>query len=80
MVLGIRRRSSERYNGCGLALVLQILRQSGGTVAVEIEEGRGSIFTVKIPRSKAVEKEDEESRIQRNFRNRIDPISSFGSF
>ena len=39
--------------GVGLAGVRQIIEQHDGTVAVESEEGQGSIFTIRVPRAVA---------------------------
>lgn len=41
---------AERGTGLGLATVLSIAEQCGGTVEVESELGRGSVFTVRLPR------------------------------
>jgi len=37
--------------GMGLATALSIVEQCGGTVSVESEVGRGSVFTVRLPRT-----------------------------
>ena len=45
---GARGRSFEG-SGIGLALVQELVRLHGGSVAVDSEEGRGSTFAVRLP-------------------------------
>jgi PAS domain S-box-containing protein len=47
-VEGARGRSFEG-SGIGLALVDELVRQHGGSIGVESEEGRGSTFRVRVP-------------------------------
>ncbi len=47
-VEGARGRTQEG-TGIGLALVQELVRLHGGTIAVTSEDGRGSTFTVSIP-------------------------------
>ena len=44
------RARTHEGTGIGLALVQELARLHGGRVSVESEEGRGSIFRVKIPK------------------------------
>lgn len=40
----------EKGNGLGLAFVHEIVRAHGGSLGVESEEGKGSVFYVQLPR------------------------------
>ena len=51
-VEGARSRTHEG-TGIGLALVQELARLHGGAVAVQSIEGRGSTFTVRVPRGRA---------------------------
>lgn len=48
------RSRSERGNGLGLSLALAFARAHGGDIAVDSAPGRGSAFTVVLPRSRHV--------------------------
>jgi PAS domain S-box-containing protein len=47
------RARTHEGTGIGLALVRELVRLHGGDVLVESEEGRGTIFTVRIPVGRA---------------------------
>jgi PAS domain S-box-containing protein len=51
-VEGARGRSHEG-SGIGLALVQELAKMHGGSISVESEVGRGSVFRVRIPRGAA---------------------------
>jgi signal transduction histidine kinase len=46
-----RRRARDRRDGPGLYLVRLIVRQIGGHVGCESEEGRGATFYFTVPRA-----------------------------
>jgi signal transduction histidine kinase/DNA-binding response OmpR family regulator len=51
-VKGARARTQEG-SGIGLALVNDLVRLNGGTIAVDSAVGRGTIFTVRLPKGTA---------------------------
>jgi class 3 adenylate cyclase/anti-sigma regulatory factor (Ser/Thr protein kinase) len=62
--------ATRRYegSGIGLALVKEIVTQHGGSITVESESGRGSVFTIALPRGRATpgdiaELEEDETLI-----------------
>jgi len=44
------RATAEIGTGLGLAIVRSIVQQHGGSIAVQSAEGRGTAFTVRLPR------------------------------
>jgi two-component system sensor histidine kinase EvgS len=49
-----RDSAAERKAGVGLGLAIsrELTRMMGGELTVESEEGRGSTFTVRVPRER----------------------------
>lgn len=47
--------AGERGNGLGLAFVHEIVRAHGGSLGVESEEGKGSVFHVRLPHTGAAD-------------------------
>ena len=44
------RTSKEHGTGLGLMITARLVRDHGGTIAVESEVGKGTTFTIRIPR------------------------------
>jgi two-component system, NtrC family, sensor kinase len=52
---GNAKSTEEVGSGVGLSIVKQIVEAHGGTVRVQSEEGKGSVFTVDLPKRRYVE-------------------------
>ena len=50
------RSSKFASTGLGLSIALEIIRHHKGTIGVESELGKGSVFTVRLPKWKAAPK------------------------
>ena len=48
----VSRGRTEQGSGIGLALVRELVKLHGGTVSVDSTPGKGSLFTVSLPRGK----------------------------
>ncbi|MBF0286536.1 MAG: response regulator [SAR324 cluster bacterium] len=57
---------SRRFGGTGLglAITMDMVKLLGGTIALESEEGRGSIFSVRLPLTKAMVQELESPPLE----------------
>ncbi|NDH46216.1 MAG: two-component sensor histidine kinase, partial [Actinobacteria bacterium] len=54
------RSRSTGGSGLGLSIVRHIVSNHGGTVSVASEEGRGSTFTIVLPRAVRSDSDDNE--------------------
>jgi signal transduction histidine kinase len=51
-------------SGVGLASAHRLVELHGGTLSVESEEGRGSAFTVRLPRGLGVPELESQPRVR----------------
>ena len=56
--------SKMEGTGLGMAITRNIIQMMGGTISVDSEKGKGSVFTIELP-LKLMEKEMEDPRIRR---------------
>jgi two-component system, NtrC family, nitrogen regulation sensor histidine kinase NtrY len=54
--------SKQHGTGLGLAIVQSVISDHGGTIGVQSEPGRGTTFTIELPRTRATEREVSSKR------------------